>query len=313
MNMLAEPRKKKGVLFYLRRDWLIYLMMLPGIAYFICFKYLPIFGIVIAFENYKPFFGVEGVFTANWFGLYWFDRFIDSYYFWRLLRNTFLLSFYSLVWSFPSAILLALLINEIQNARFKKLVQTISYLPHFLSIVIIAGIIRSILSTDGGLLNTIIVALGGEPIYFLGAPQYFRAIYVISGVWQSIGWNTIIYLAAISGVDGALYEAAELDGAGVFRRMWHVTLPGIMPVISLQLILNVGNLLNVGYEKVLLLYNEAIYDTADIIGTYVYREGLINQSYSYTTAVGLFTSVIAMIMVLGSNKLCKMMGQEGIW
>ena len=176
-----------------------------------------------------------------------------------------------------------------------------------------AGIIRSILSTDGGLLNTVIVSLGGQPIYFLGSPRYFRTIYVASGVWQSIGWNTIIYLAAMSGIDAGLYEAAELDGAGVFRKMWHVTLPGIMPVVSLQLILNVGNLLNVGYEKVLLLYNDAILETADVIGTYVYRQGLQQQSYSYSTAVGLFTSILAMVMVLGSNWICKRLGQEGVW
>ena len=300
-------------MFYIRRDWLLYLLMLPGILYFLCFKYLPIAGIVIAFENYKPFFGTEGIFTAKWVGMMWFERFVNSYYFWRILTNTFLLSFYSLLWGFPAAILLALLINELQNKTFKKIVQTISYLPHFLSVVIVAGIIRSILSTDGGLINTIIVWLGGQQIYFLGSPRYFRTIYVVSGIWQSVGWNTIIYLAAIAGIDAGLYEAAELDGAGVFRKMWHVTLPGIMPVISLQLILNVGNLLNVGYEKVLLLYNDAILDTADVIGTYVYRQGLQQQSYSYSTAVGLFTSLLAMVMVLGSNWICKRLGQEGIW
>lgn len=202
LDKRSSLRVRKGPLFYLKRDWLLYLLLLPGVAYFILFKYLPIFGIIISFQNYKPFFGVSGIFTSEWFGLYWFRRFMSSYYFWRLMRNTFLLSFYSLLWSFPSAILLALLINELQNKHFKKLVQTISYLPHFLSIVIIAGIIRSLLSTDGGLFNTIIVLFGGQPIYFLGAPQYFRTIYVVSGVWQSIGWNTIIYLAAIAGVDG---------------------------------------------------------------------------------------------------------------
>ena len=310
-RVIAPSKKKKGILFYLKKDWLLYLFLLPGLLYFICFKYLPMVGIVISFQNYKPFFGIEGIFTSEWFGFYWFERFLSSYYFWRLMRNTFLLSFYSLLWGFPLAIFLALMINELRWLRFKKIVQTISYLPHFLSIVIVAGIIRNILSTDGGLLNTIINAFGRQPIYFLGDPKYFRSIFVISGVWQSIGWNTIIYLAAISGVDASLYEAAELDGAGVFRKMWHVTIPGIMPVITLQLVLNVGNLLNVGQEKILLLYNEAIYDTADVINTFVYREGLINNSYSYSTAVGL--SIIAMIMVIGSNTLCKKLGQEGIW
>lgn len=306
-KVLTEKRKP-----LFRRVWqnrALYLMLMMPLTVLILFRYVPMYGIQIAFKDYMP---SDRISESPWVGLRFISRFISNYKFLTIMKNTLVLGAYGIA-TFPCALLLALSVHYLTSSVFRKLVQTISYLPHFLSIVIIAGIIRSLLSTDGGLFNTIIVLFGGQPIYFLGAPQYFRTIYVVSGVWQSIGWNTIIYLAAISGVDGSLYEAAELDGAGVFRKMWHVTLPGILPVISLQLILNVGNLLNVGYEKVLLLYNDAILETADVIGTYVYREGLQNQSYSYSTAVGLFTSVLAMVMVLGSNAICKRLGQEGIW
>lgn len=306
-KVLTEKRKP-----LFRRVWqnrALYLMLMMPLTVLILFRYVPMYGIQIAFKDYMP---SDRISESPWVGLRFISRFISNYKFLTIMKNTLVLGAYGIA-TFPCALLLALSVHYLTSSVFRKLVQTISYLPHFLSIVIIAGIIRSLLSTDGGLFNTIIVLFGGQPIYFLGAPQYFRTIYVVSGVWQSIGWNTIIYLAAIAGVDGSLYEAAELDGAGVFRKMWHVTLPGILPVISLQLILNVGNLLNVGYEKVLLLYNDAILETADVIGTYVYREGLQNQSYSYSTAVGLFTSVLAMVMVLGSNAICKRLGQEGIW
>lgn len=306
-KVLTEKRKP-----LFRRVWqnrALYLMLMLPLTVLILFRYVPMYGIQIAFKDYMP---SDRISESPWVGLRFISRFISNYKFLTIMKNTLVLGAYGIA-TFPCALVLALSVHYLTSSVFRKLVQTISYLPHFLSIVIIAGIIRSLLSTDGGLFNTIIVLFGGQPIYFLGAPQYFRTIYVVSGVWQSIGWNTIIYLAAIAGVDGSLYEAAELDGAGVFRKMWHVTLPGILPVISLQLILNVGNLLNVGYEKVLLLYNDAILETADVIGTYVYREGLQNQSYSYSTAVGLFTSVLAMVMVLGSNAICKRLGQEGIW
>ena len=306
-KVLTEKRKP-----LFRRVWqnrALYLMLMMPLTVLILFRYVPMYGIQIAFKDYMP---SDRISESPWVGLRFISRFISNYKFLTIMKNTLVLGAYGIA-TVPCALLLALSVHYLTSSVFRKLVQTISYLPHFLSIVIIAGIIRSLLSTDGGLFNTIIVLFGGQPIYFLGAPQYFRTIYVVSGVWQSIGWNTIIYLAAIAGVDGSLYEAAELDGAGVFRKMWHVTLPGILPVISLQLILNVGNLLNVGYEKVLLLYNDAILETADVIGTYVYREGLQNQSYSYSTAVGLFTSVLAMVMVLGSNAICKRLGQEGIW
>ena len=306
-------RKKKNLFYYLKRNRFIYLLMLPGLIWYIIFCYLPMFGIIIAFEDYKPFWGIEGIFTAEWVGLEHFFKFFKSTYFVRLLKNTLLLSIYSLVWSFPLSIVLALFINELKAKRFKKTVQTISYLPHFLSAVIVCGMIRNLTSVDGGLVNAIVVALGGEAIPFLGQPEYFRTIYTLSEVWQSIGWESIVFIAAMTGIDKELYEAAMVDGAGVIRRMWNITLPGIMPVITIMLILRVGNNLNLGYEKVLLLYSPQVYSTADIISTYVYREGVVNQNYSFAAAVNLFTSVISLILVFGTNKITKKLGQEGIW
>lgn len=305
--------KKKPLWYYLKRDKFIYLLMLPGLLWYVVFCYLPMFGIVIAFEDYKPFFGIEGIFTAEWVGFKHFIKFFQSAYCFRLIKNTLLLSVYSLIWSFPLAIILALFINELRGRRFKKVVQTVSYLPHFLSAVIICGIIRTLTSVDGGLINGIITALGGESIHFLGQPEWFRTIYTVSEVWQSIGWESIVFIAAMTGIDKELYEAAMVDGAGVFRRMWSITIPGIMPVITIMLILRVGSILNLGYEKVLLLYSPQIYSTADIISTYVYREGVLNQNYSFAAAVNLFTSVISMIMVLATNKITKKLGQGGIW
>lgn len=312
-RMSGKKEKQKSFGYYLKRDRFIYLLMLPGLIYFIVFKYIPMFGIVIAFEDYKPFFGIEGIFTSQWVGLKHFIKFFQSAYCLRLIKNTLLLSLYTLIWGFPLSIILALFINELKFNRFKKAVQTVSYLPHFLSAVIVCGIIRTMTGTDGGLINALITYFGGEPIYFLGETSWFRTIYTVSDVWQTIGWNSIVFIAAMAGIDKALYEAAKVDGAGVLKRMWHITLPGIMPVVTIMLIMRVGSILNVGYEKVLLLYSPQIYSVSDIISTYVYREGLINQNYSFATAVNLFTSVVSLVMVLGTNFVTKKMGQEGVW
>lgn len=304
---------KRGFLFYLQRDKFYYILVALPLTYYFIFHYLPMFGIVISFMDYKPFLGIEGIFSAKWVGFKHFNRFFNSIYFNRLLRNTFLLSFYDLLFSFPSAIIFALLLNEIRAARFKKLVQTISYMPHFLSAVIVAGMVRQLLSVDGGLINALIIALGHEPIYFLGSTKYYRTYYTVSSIWQSIGWNSIIYLAAMSNIDPGLYEAAEIDGAGIFRKMWNITLPSILPIISIMLIFRVGSLLSVGHEKTLLLYSPLIYEVSDIISTYVYREGLLSMEYSYTTAVGLFTSLVSLVMVVLANWAANKMGQEGVW
>lgn len=305
--------RKRSLWYYLRRDRFIYLLLLPGILWYFVFCYLPMFGIVIAFKDYKPFFGIEGIFTSEWVGLQWFRKFFTSAYSLRLIKNTFLLSFLSLIINFPAGILLALLLNELKGAFFKKTVQTISYLPHFLSAVIVCGIVREMVSTDGGFINALIKMFGGNAIPFLTRPEWFRTIYISSGLWQGIGWSSIIYLAAMSGLDQELYDAARVDGAGVLKRMWHITLPGIKQVISIQLILSVGGLLSVGSEKILLLYSPQVYSTADVISTYVYREGLGSQNYSFSTAVGLFQSLVHLVLILGTNYAAKKMGEEGIW
>ncbi len=306
-------KKKRPLIYYLKKDRFIYLLLAPGIIYYFIFHYLPMFGLIIAFKDYKPFFGLEGIFTSEWVGLKHFMRFFKSAYCMRLIRNTLLISLYHLLWGFPAAIVLALLINELRGNIFKRVVQTVSYLPHFLSAVIVAGMIRNLVSTDGGLINAIIKFFGGEPIAFLGYPQYFRTIYTASGIWQGIGWSSIVYIAAMAGIDQELYDAAKVDGAGVLKRMWHITIPGIMPVICIRLILQIGELMSVGSGKILLLYSSQIYSTADVISTYVYREGLGNMNYSFATAVGLFESVVGLVLVLGSNAIVKKLGQEGIW
>jgi len=310
-NLPAKISKPLG--YYLKKDLFIYILLIPGLLYYLVFRYIPMFGIVIAFKNYNPYQGLQGIFDAPWVGMTYFTQFFKSINFWRLIRNTFLISFYGLIWGFPAPIILSLLINEVRNKHFKKLVQTVSYLPHFLSAVIVCGILRNILSVDGGAINILVKALGGTPLYFLGEPQYFRTIMTASGIWQGVGWSSIIYLAAIIGIDQQLYESAQVDGANVFQKMWHITIPGILPLISIMLILRVGDLLTVGYEKILLLYSPLTYSTADVISTYVYREGLIGLKYSYTTAINMFVSVISLVLVVVSNAASKKMGQEGVW
>ena len=291
----------------------IYLLMLPGLLFYLIYKYLPMIGIVIAFKDVSPFLGIEKMLTAPWVGLKHFKIFVSSPYFFQLLRNTLLINFYGLLFDFPATILLALLINEVKNGPFKKIVQTISYMPHFVSNVVVAGLLISFLSPASGIINKIIESFGGESIYFLGEPKYFRSILVGSGVWQNVGWGTIIYLAAMAGIDPQLYEAAHMEGANRFQRAWYITLPSIAPLISLLLVLRIGRMLNVGFEKILLLYSPAVYEVGDVIDTFVYRSGIKNAKFSYSTAVGLFKSVIAMVLIAVSDFTAKRMGQTGIF
>ena len=292
--------------------WL-YVLLIPGVLWYIIFKYLPMFGIVIAFEKYGPFTGIKGMFTAKWVGWYWFRKFFKSIYAKRLITNSLVISLKKLIVCFPSSILLAILLNAIPGRTFKKSIQTISYLPHFLSAVVVASIVRTITSTDGGLINLVIRALGGEPVFFLGSNKYFQGVLVVTELWKTIGWNSIIYLAAMTGIDPALYEAATVDGANWHHKIWHITIPAIAPIISLMLILRCGELMNAGFEMTFNLYSAAVYETGDIIDTYVYREGLTNMNYSSATAVNVFKSVVSLVLVLGSNFIAKRMGQEGIW
>ena len=292
---------------------MFYLLALPGLLYLLVFHYGPMVGILMAFKEFKPMQGFMGIFTGKFVGVKYFRQFFSSAYAGRVIGNTVWIFALRLVWGFPAPILLAILLNEVRCLPFKKTVQTISYFPHFVSYVVVLAIARRIFNADGGFINTVREALGKPAIPFLSDSRYFRAILVGTAIWKGIGWSSIIYLAAMTGIDTQLYEAAEMDGAGYVRRIWHVTLPGIAPVIAIQLILRMGTVMSAGFDQVLLFYSSATYDVADIIDTYVYRMGLGSMKYSFATAVGLFKSVVGLIFVLGSNYFARLIGQEGIW
>ena len=284
-------------------------MALPVLAWYVMFCYMPMYGAQIAFKNFNP--GL-GILNSPWIGLKNFEMFFEGIYFWRTFRNTLLISLYSLLFGFPSAIIFALLLNELRTEMFKRVVQTVSYLPHFISLVVVCAIIREFTMSDG-MINDIIAMLGGERHSLLLDAGLFRTIYVVSGIWQSIGWSSIIYLAALSGVDPTYYDAAVVDGAGRFQRMLHVTLPGIAPTIIIMFILRVGQLMSVGFEKIILIYNENVYETADVISSFVYRKGLLEQSYSYSSAVGLFNSAINFALVITANTISRKVNETSLW
>lgn len=287
----------------------VYLMLLPVILYYLIFQYWPMIGVVIAFQQYIP--GL-GFFESPWVGFKHFTDFFHSFYFWRLIKNTFILNFWLLIFGFPAPIILALLLNEVRKSWFKRTVQTLTYIPHFISMVVIVGIIKDFTATDG-IINQLRDVLGSESITFLQIPEYFRTIYISSDIWQSIGWSSIIYFAALSAVDPNLYEAADIDGAGRFRKMWHITLPAIRPTIVILLILTIGNLLSSGFEKILLLYQPLTYETADVISTYVYRKGIEDSSFSFATAVGLFNTVVNFILLIIANKISQKVSENSLW
>lgn len=293
----------------IKKHWLLLLMFLPPLIYFIIFKYGPMYGVLIAFKDYKF---SKGVWGSPWVGFKYFKTFLTDQYFYKLLRNTLAISIYNIIAGFPAPIILALLLNELRNQKYKKIVQTVSYLPHFLSTVIVCGIVISFCASDGFIAN-ILSSFGYERLNYLMYPKYFRHIYVWSGVWQSVGWDSIIYLAALSGVDPQLYEAAKMDGAGRFRQAIHVTLPGIANTIIIMIIMRIGSLISVGFEKIIVLYNEAVYETADVISTYVYRRGLIGADYSYATAVGIFESVIGIILITIANSIARKYSETSLF
>ena len=307
--------KRKRISFsaMMKRDYQLYIMMLPVVVYLFIFAYIPIYGVQIAFKDYKPALGILNSPWAPMGGFYHFYDFIVNPYFGRLVRNTLLISIYSLVFGFPAPVLLAIMLSEVTHAKFKRIVQTISYFPHFISTVVVCGMITQFCLSDG-LFNQIATTLfGRQPTSFLQEPGLFRTIYVVSGIWQGVGWGSIIYLAAIAGVDQGIYEAAQLDGAGRLRRIVHITLPSISGTIVIMLILNVGNLMSVGSEKILLLYNLTIYETADVISTYIYRRGLLEFNFSFSTAVGLLNSVINFAMVLGANAISRKFSETSLF
>ena len=293
----------------LKNNWLIYLMALPALIYFFVYCYKPIGGLVIAFKDYK----ITGtIWEAEWVGFEHFIEFFDSYYFGRLLRNTLTISLTTLVFSFPVPIIFALLLNEMRCLKFKKLAQTITYIPHFISIVVICGLILDFTSVDG-LINTIIKLCGGEPIAFLAKAEWFVPVYVISDIWQSFGWNSIVFMAALTAVDPSLYEAARLDGASRLQQIWHISLPSILPTVVTMLVLRMGQVMNVGYEKIMNLYNSSTFRTADVITTYGYRMGILGADYSSSAAIGLFNSVVSVILVILANKVSRKLTETSLW
>lgn len=304
--------RSKGALLG-RRIWAsryLYLMFLPVFLYYVIFRYAPMLGLSIAFKDFNAFLGFE---KSPWVGLKYFRQFFNSIYLWRLLRNTLLINLYDLLFNFPASIVLALLLNEVQNRRFKKITQTITYLPYFVSSVVIASMVVQFLSPSSGIINNLIAALGGERQYFLVQPESFRPIYTLMQLWKNIGWNSIIFLAAISGINGELYEACMVDGGGYLRRMWHITLPGIAGTIVVLLIMRLGHMMDAGYETILLLQNNANLETSDVIGTYVYRRGLKGGEYSYATAVGMFQSVTGFALVIFANWLSRRYSETSLW
>jgi putative aldouronate transport system permease protein len=293
----------------MKRCKYLYIIMILPLLYYIVFHYVPLYGVVVAFKDYNI---VKGILKSPWVGLKYFQKFVSEPYFWKVVRNTFLMSLYNILWGFPVPIILAVLLNEVTRKRFKKVIQSITYLPHFISTVVVCGMLVNLLSTDG-LINQVIKGLGGTAKQFLMYPQYFRTIYVASSIWQSAGWTSIIYLAALTGIDQEVLDAATIDGANRIQRIWNVTIPAITPVISTMLIMNLGKMMNLGYEKVLLLYNGSTYETADIISTYVYRRGILGNSFSYATAVGLFQSVIGVVLLLIANAVSKKLSETSLW
>jgi putative aldouronate transport system permease protein len=308
------PRRRVGLLTRVARDlrgnFLLYLMVLPGLVYFGLFRYGPMYGALIAFKDYRVLDGIVG---SPWVGPANFRRVFGSEYFTNILTNTVLISVYKLVVGTAAAVLLALLLNEVRVRWFKRTVQTVVYLPHFLSWVVVFGIALTVLSPSTGLANKGIGTLGISPVNFLADPQWFRSVIVASDVWKNVGWNAIIYLAALTGISPVLYEAAAVDGASRLRRIIHVTLPGIMPVIVLVTILNIGTLMSAGFEQIFLFYNPSVYSVGDIIDTWVYRQGIENFQYSVAAAVGLFKGAVGCGLLLGANWSAKRLTGSGLW
>lgn len=293
-----------------RRDKNLYLMFLPIFVWYIIFCYVPLYGIVLAFRDFVP---GAGVFGGPWVGFKYFQQFFSTPYFWRVIRNTILINIYSLLWGFPIPIIFAICITEMKNKAVQRTVQTVSYLPYFISTVVVCGMIRQFLAVDNGVINQIIVALGGNSIDFLSDPKWFRTVYVASDIWQGFGFSSIIYIATISGIDPQLYEAAEIDGITKFQSVRYITIPGLMPLIMMQLLLSLGSILGVGFQKIYLLYNNLTKEVADVISTYTYERGIVSNQYSYSTAVGLFQSGIGFILTWAANKASKKVTDYGLW
>ncbi|WP_338544071.1 ABC transporter permease [Paenibacillus tundrae] len=293
------------------RNRYVYLMLLPVVAYYLIFSYGPMYGLLMAFqESYSP---VKGILAGEWVGFDNFTMFFESYYFWRLIKNTLILSFYSIVFGFPAPIILALLLNEVRKKWFRSTVQTVSYMPHFISVVVVVGMLKTFSSLDGGLFNVIRGFFDLQPLMFLAEKDMFRPLYILSNIWQGAGWASIIFLAALSGIDPQLYEAAKIDGANRWRQLLHITLPGIMPTIVIMLILRMGAVMNADFQKILLMQTAPTYETSDVISTFVYRSGILEGNYTYSTAIGLFNGVINFALLIAANAISRKLNSTSLW
>lgn len=307
----TDTRKKLGkkIKDDFKRNKGIYLLFLPVILYYVVFNYIPIYGLSLAFKDYIPSKGIIG---SEWVGFDNFTRFFNGVYFWSIIKNTLLISIYEIIFGFPAPILFALLLNEIQNKFFKRTIQTITYLPHFISTMVICGMILDF-SLKNGLFNDIIAFFGGERMDLLMISSMFRPIYIASGIWQGVGWGSIVYLSALTSIDSELYEAAYIDGANRLKQAIHITIPGIIPTITILFILKIGGLMGVGFEKIFLLYNPTTYEVADVISTFNYRKGLVDFDYSFSTAIGLFNSVINISLLVLANTISKKVNENSLW
>lgn len=294
----------------IRSDWQLYVLMLPALVYIIVFNYLPMYGIQIVFRDYKAVLGISG---STWVGFKHFSDFFNAYYFGRLLSNTFLLNLYSLIFSFPIPIIMAIMLNQLTKKRFKKFTQTIIYVPHFISTVVMAGILYLFLSPASGIINTLIKALGGESIFFMIEPNWFRPLFISSSIWQHSGWNTILYIATLTSINPELYEAATIDGATKLQKIRFIDIPHLVPISVMMLILNCGNLLSSSTDKALLMQTAGNMATSDIIGVYVYQMGLGNAQFSYTAAIGIFTNIINFITIVTVNRIAKRLGDTSLF
>ena len=291
-----------------QHPWL-YLMILPALAYFIIFHYLPMYGVVIAFQDYHP---IRGIANSSWVGLKHFKAFLTGPFFGRLLRNTLSINIGLLLFGFPLPIVFALMLNEVRSSKLKKVVQTVTYMPHFVSSVVVCGLMVIFCRSDG-VLTFILSKVGLPKSNLLTYKQYFQPLYIAMNIWQELGWDSIIYFAALAGVDGSLYEAAYVDGAGRWRQMWHATLPSILPTIVILLVMRVGNLLSLGWDRIFLMYNDMVMETADVISTYVYRTGMVQMQYSFAAAVGLMNSLVNVVLLIGANAMSRKLTNSSLW
>lgn len=295
---------------YILRHKNLYILLLPGLLHYILFRYVPLFGISVAFKDFSIY---KGILNSPWIGLANFEKFISSADFTLLLKNTFMLGFYGVIFTFPFPILFAILLSEMKLPKLQKIVQNVSFFPAMLSVVVVCSLVTDVLSPSTGIINTILKSMGFKPHYFMVDPKAFRSIYIISEIWSTFGYNAIVYLAALTNIDTQLYDAAYIDGCGRCKSIWHVTLPGLMPTICTMFVLNIGNIFKIGTDKIILLYNPMTYSVADVFGSFVYRKGLIEADYSYATAAGLFESVIAFIFVVAANKISKKLADTKLW